>query len=495
LPVFASIANVKTTSRTKDSDSAYSIEIDCGKKSEVKPASADFGTAIEVRDIFYKLPARQKFLRTANTELSHIAEHFTRIALSHCDLDLTLIHNGRQLHRFLSQTTRRQRIAQLFTNNIAENLMEIQSSEKQLEIFALSGLPSSSRANSKLQYTFLNGRYIRDKSITHAINQAYRGLLEPGRYPVIFLFINMPYDAYDVNVHPTKIEVRFANSNLVHSQVLASLREKLLSTNFEVNAKLPPVRPSTDVFTGDGDRKERIADAMAEFFKSNKPARSQQQFDFKSGAKAFQPSTKPLTSFDFAVPSNNGFIQIHDSYIIAQADEGFIIIDQHALHERIIYNNLCQKLSNEANEKLESQKMLIPQSLEITPAQSEAIKENSELIEKLGIELVDFGPKTIAVQALPAILAQADPVDFAHDLLDLLTEKGSSLDAEELFHEILDMTACKAAIKAGKKLTDAEIIQLLADKETSEKSSRCPHGRPTTIKFSLTDLEKQFKRT
>ena len=373
--------------------------------------------------------------------------------------------------------------------------MEIQSSEKQLEIFALAGLPSSSRANSKLQYTFLNGRYIRDKSITHAINQAYRGLLEPGRYPVIFLFINMPYDAYDVNVHPTKIEVRFANANLVYSQVLACLREKLLSTNFDVNAKLPPVRPSTDSFAPDTDRKERIADAMAEFFKTNKPSRSQQQFNFKSGTKNFQPSTQSSASFDFAVPSHKGFIQIHDSYIVAQADEGFIIIDQHALHERIIYNNLCQKFSNETSEKLESQKMLIPQSLEITSAQAQALKNNHKLIEKLGIELVDFGPRTIAVQALPMILAQADPVDFAHDLLDLLTDKTGNLDAEELFHEVLDMTACKAAIKAGKKLTDAEITQLLSDKDVVEKASRCPHGRPTTIKFSLSDLEKQFKRT
>ena len=186
------------------------------------------------------------------------------------------------------------------------------------------------------------------------------------------------------------------------------------------------------------------------------------------------------------------FLQIHNSYIVAQTDEGFVIIDQHALHERIIYEALCRTVSAG---KLESQRLLIPETFEVTDAQTDAIQTNSELIEKLGIELEPFGPKTMAIQAFPTMLENADHLEFVLDFLDLLTDKTGGMDAERLLHEALDMAACKAAIKAGQKLTGLEMEQLLTDKETIDRASRCPHGRPTTIKFSLADLEKQFKRT
>jgi len=185
-------------------------------------------------------------------------------------------------------------------------------------------------------------------------------------------------------------------------------------------------------------------------------------------------------------------MQIHDSFIVAQTDEGFVIIDQHALHERIIYEHLCQRIRQH---KLQSQKLLIPESFEVTTSEAEALKTNAQLIEKLGIEIVPFGPKTMSVQAFPTLLSNVPPLDFVKDLMDLLDHKAGELDSEKLLEEILDMAACKAAVKAGRKLTDGEIEQLLADKETAESSTRCPHGRPTTIKFSISDLEKQFKRT
>jgi DNA mismatch repair protein MutL len=193
------------------------------------------------------------------------------------------------------------------------------------------------------------------------------------------------------------------------------------------------------------------------------------------------------------------FLQIHDSFIVAQTEEGFVIIDQHALHERIIYEDLCKRILHRTpdggNSKLTSQKLLMPESFEVTGSGADALKNNAELIEKLGIELVPFGPKTMAIQAFPSLLSKVDPVDFVQDLIDLLEHKDAGLDAERLLEEILDMAACKAAIKAGQKLTDIEIEQLLADRQQTDSSSRCPHGRPTTIKFSITDLEKQFKRT
>src|SRR4030042_56451 len=231
LTSIASVAQVKAVSKTKDALTGNCIEIDCGSKSTVSPCSTDYGTTIQVRDIFYKLPARRKFLRTANTEMEHITEQFTRIALANNDLDMTLIHNGKEIYRLPGKQGIRQRIADLISPEFGENLIETESREKDLHIFALLGKPSISRTSNKFQYIFLNGRFIRDKFISHAIKEPYRACIEPNRSPVVFLFIKMPHENYDVNVHPTKIEVRFYNTNLIHSQALRALRQQLLGKN------------------------------------------------------------------------------------------------------------------------------------------------------------------------------------------------------------------------------------------------------------------------
>jgi len=501
LASIASVAQVRAVSRPflersegmKTESGANCIEIDCGNTGSVSPASADYGTTIQVRDLFYKLPARRKFLKTANTEMGHIIERFTRIALANCDLDMTLTHNGRELHRLSGRDDIRRRIAELFSSEIADNLAEIKSNERGLDIFALLGKPGISRTNNKFQYVFLNGRFIRDKFVSHAIKEAYRGCLEPDRFPVVFLFIQIPYEDIDVNVHPTKIEVRFYNANLVHSQVLGCLREKLLGTNLDVSAKLPAIpHPESSASGSVVGRDQKIADAMAEFFKKHRPVPTQQQFAREradaSGVAGYERRETKYQRPQF----DRKFLQIHDSFIVAQIDDGFIIIDQHALHERIIYENLCRRLRES---KLESQKLLIPESFEVTVPQADTLKTNAELFEKLGIELAPFGPRTMAIQAFPTLLAKADPLDFVQDLIDLLSHKEMDLDAERLLDEVLNMAACKAAIKAGQKLSDNEIEKLLADRKIVKRASRCPHGRPTTIKFTLSDLEKQFKRT
>lgn len=504
LASIAAVAQVKAVSRIKDCPAANCIEIDCGTKTPVTPTSADYGTTIQVRDIFYKLPARRKFLKTANTEMTHITEQFTRIALAHPSLNMTLIHNDRPLYQLSGNHSLRQRIAELFSKEISENLIDNESREKGLDIFALMGKPGISRTNSKFQYTFLNGRFIRDKFISHAIKEAYRPCLEPNRFPVIFLFIRMPYEDFDVNVHPTKIEVRFYNANLLHSQILACLREKLLQTNLDVAAKLPTAKTS---FQGNphslpaGPQGQGIADAMADFFKKYKPGQTQQQITFpRRTASSLAGHGSPLTqqqaaNDQFTPPQSIEIpksLQIHDSFIISETPTGFVIVDQHALHERIIYENLRKRLSTG---KLLAQKLLIPESFEVTDAQANTVKNQARLIEQLGIELVPFGPKTMAVQAFPVLLAKIPPIDFVQDLIDLLAEKNLSQDADSLLDQVLNMAACKAAIKAGQKLTSGEIEQLLTDKQAVDNASRCPHGRPTTIEFTTRDLEKQFKRT
>jgi DNA mismatch repair protein MutL len=414
-----------------------------------------------VRNLFYKLPARQKFLRTANTEMNHITEQFTRIALAHSELDLALIHNGREIYRLPDRQDIRQRISSLLSEQIAANIIELSSKERGLEVFALLGRPDAARATADYQYTFLNGRFIKDKFISHAIKEAYRGLIEPGKFPVVFLFLKMPYTAYDVNVHPTKIEVRFDNANLVHSQVLGVLREKLLGTPLDAAAQMPKAA-STDIINepvaSDGaDRKKQIADAMAEFFKEHKPSYTQQQFGYSRAASSEDRSQRtenggqetedknhirpavperPLAEAQLAVsplPSKK-FIQFHDSYIVAQIEDGFIIIDQHALHERILYEDLCRKISDG---NLESQRLLIPESFEVTNAQIESVEHNKDLIAKLGIALESFGPRAMAIQAFPTLLSKVSPVEFVQNLLDLLTDKRLSLDAERMLTRCL----------------------------------------------------------
>ena len=492
LASIASIAQIRAVSRTKDSTGANCIEIDCGTRTGVSPCSADYGTTVQVRDIFYKLPARRKFLKTANTEMGHITEQFTRIALANENMDLTLIRNGKELYRLSDKDDLRRRITELFpipSSDISESLIEAGSSEKGLHVQALMGKPLISRTNNRFQYVFLNGRFIRDKFISHAIKEAYRGLLEPGRFPVVFLFIQMRFEDYDVNVHPTKIEVRFYNANLVHSQILGALREKLLGTDLETPGKLPEMQYAESTSRrSPAVRDHRIADAMAEFFRKHRPAQTQQQLGFRPSA----PGIVHAVPHEKSAQYDRKYLQIHDSFIVAQTEDGFVIIDQHALHERIIYEDLCRRIRKS---KLQSQRLLIPESFEVTVSGAEALKANTELTDKLGIELVPFGPRTMAVQAFPTLLSSVQPLDFIQDLIDLLDRKDAGLDAERLLDEVLNMAACKAAIKAGQKLTDSEIEQLLADRQNAESASRCPHGRPTTITFSISDLEKQFKRT
>jgi DNA mismatch repair protein MutL len=274
-----------------------------------------------------------------------------------------------------------------------------------------------------------------------------------------------------------------------------------LGTDLHVSAKLPAgaAEAVDDATVPPHARRQEIADAMAEFFRKHRPAHQQQHFDL-TGHHPARPAT--LTHREPAAPlperratgdmEGPKFIQIHDSYIVEQTPEGFVIIDQHALHERMLYETLRLRIGSG---NLESQRLLLPENFDVTEAQADAIESNVELMARLGIELTPFGPRTYAVQSFPTLLSKASPAAFVQDLIDLLVAKGAELNAQDLLDEVLNMAACKAAIKAGQKLTDEEIQQLLADRRRFESTNRCPHGRPTTIKFSVSELEKQFKRT
>jgi DNA mismatch repair protein MutL len=278
------------------------------------------------------------------------------------------------------------------------------------------------------------------------------------------------------------------------------VREKLLSIDIDVHASLPKAAYNQ---SGElNENKQRVADAMAAFFNNNKSSgASQRHFDFSNVARRSDSQAVAAREDFYSNPQMQAFspaqeyLQIHDSYIVAQADDGFLIIDQHALHERIMYEELCRRLASDESSKLQSQKLLIPETFEPTSAQLDVINNNKDLLDRLGIELEPFGPGIFAVQGFPTLLNKVRPMEFITDLLDILCDSVGKIDSERLLHKILDMAACKAAVKAGQKLSPAEIAQLLADKQTIERAARCPHGRPTVIKFGLAELEKQFKRT
>src|SRR3989339_1387290 len=294
LASIASVSHTKAISRTTDSDHANCIEFDCGEKTPIAPCSAGYGTSISVRDLFYNPPARRKFLRTANTEWSHIDELFTRIALAQQNIELSLTHNNRQIYHLPAGQTVRQRIAELVSKDTSENLIETKIAEKGIEICALFSRPDFAKTTNNFQYIFLNNRYIKDKFISHAIKEAYRGIIDTARFPVVFLFLKMPPDAFDVNVHPTKIEVRFYNSNLVHSQVLGCLREKLLGSDLRTAGRMPDF-PVADSQTP--ERTREVTQAMADFFKKYHSS-PQSQFSFPHQAASTYSAANTLRQFE-----------------------------------------------------------------------------------------------------------------------------------------------------------------------------------------------------
>ena len=550
LASIASISQVEIVSRPSDAIEGARLEIAAGKQSPVTPASSSCGTTITIRNLFFNTPARRKFLRTANTEMGHIIEQFTRIALAHTETHLSLTHNGRTIHDLPVGQTLQQRIGLLFSSELADALFPVNRKERDIEITGLIAHPQQSRAGAQWQYVFLNGRHIRDRFIGHAIREAYRGMVEINRRPVVFLFLRMPPADVDVNVHPAKTEVRFSNSNMVHSQVLAAIRDRLLGSDLTMplrggNLAGPPAGPSSSQGTdanssmNEPEHQERVRQAMADFFKSsasrqtaanNRPAghtpvRSAvpAQGAFSKPPDSLSHSGAPVTNdaspmetpesppvsagpiptaeqyTDRHIEDERAYtdeigpvLQIHNTYIVTETEDGFVIIDQHALHERILYEELTSQLDKGP---LAAQRRLIPEVVDVTAEQIAGAENHTELLAGMGITIEQFGPRSIAVQSFPVLLDKADPSEFVRDLLDLFLERAGSLSREELIHHVLDMMACKAAVKAGDPLSDAEIRALLAQRRLIQQSGTCPHGRPTTIRLSLAELEKQFKRT
>jgi DNA mismatch repair protein MutL len=511
LASIGSVSHARVQSRTADADAACEIFNRGGAISTPQAAAGNVGTTAEVRNLFYNTPARRKFLKGAATEFGHISEIVLRLALPHPQVGFKLLHNNRAALD-LPAATPDQRLLEAWPKEFHDQRLAIDARDAEIRISGLIGLPELARPTGKYQYFYLNGRHIRDKFIQHAAREAYRGLTEPGRYPACVLKIEMPAHDVDVNVHPTKVEVRFKDGGRIHGLVLSAIREKLLASDLAPAAipmrggdgSLDPVQRQARedmraklaaFFRGDPSAVE--AEAAAPYqptFQLTPPPAPMPRIDFPRYVPAPPPVDQlgtPSTAPPPPAPAPAA-IQLHNSYLVAQTEDGMIIIDQHALHERVMYEELRARL---LRGPLESQRLLIPQPFAASSRQIALLDQIQPLLQRLGIEVSPFGPGTLAVQSFPTFLAKLDPAAFVRELLERGEQELLDLHEEEILHEVLDMIACKAAVKAGDPLTPAEIQALLARRELIDRSSNCPHGRPTTLRLTLNDLEKQFKRT
>jgi DNA mismatch repair protein MutL len=527
LASIASVSHAALTTRTRDADHATRLEVKDSLLSPPVPAAAPPGTTLEIRDLFYSVPARRKFLRTDATEFSHIHEMLLRSALPNPHIAFTLTHNSRLVLDLPATHDHHLRVAEALTgspggDDLHPHLLPLRFSERGITVTGFAGQPALARPNAKFQYLFLNGRFIRDRALLHALKEAYRGLVEPAAQPAAILFLHLDPATFDVNVHPQKTEVRFRDSGSIYRAVLAALREKLLASDLTPNLRTAnrfdtpsgqwPVVSHQTSTPAASDTRQVIAD----FFRQAAPTQARLHY----GVEAKRPSpiddpsritfptqppaigaaappaapAPPPPSDHWPLSTDHSFVQLHNTYIAAQTPDGIVIIDQHALHERILYEELFARATRGP---LEGQRLLLPEILPINPKQAAALETVRPLLATLGIEITDFDAGSVAVHSFPSLLSKVNPREFLRDLLDKLLDVGggvSKLTPEELLHEVLDMASCKAAVKAGYPLSHDEIAALLARKEQVDRSSNCPHGRPTTLRLSLSDLERQFKR-
>ncbi|MCZ6834892.1 MAG: DNA mismatch repair endonuclease MutL [Planctomycetota bacterium] len=522
LASIASVSRLSILSRPREQVEAGLIEIEGDVGGEPRPAGGAPGTVVTVRNLFFNTPARRKFLRTDQTETGRISDMMQNLALAHPEIGFTLHIDRRQKLDLPPRQTPTDRALSTLGNELREELLELKANERGIGMWGLVGRPSIARGTSKHQRVFLNGRLINDKSISHAIKEAYRGLLDHSRWPTIVLFLQIDPSMVDVNVHPAKAEVRFRNQSSIHGAVLNAVRATLhkadLTPRFDLNrtqslagalaipgAPLPEFGSGLEAKPLGSSSSTPASSTFVDYFKRLDP--QQKGFIYSEVREALAieapemiTDPQPQDQHEEKLPgvkAVENVLQIHSSYIVTQDAEGIVIIDQHALHERVMFEKLKARIeSSSGGGNLESQRLLMPATIQVDRNQAEAIGELQDLLTRIGIEAELMGPTTVAVHAFSSLLFErnVDPVDFMHDFLEKAINMGLNHDPEAALHEVLDMMACKAAIKAGDRLTEPEIEELLAYRQTVERSSNCPHGRPTTLRLSLADLEKQFGR-
>lgn len=508
LASIASISRTQLLSRQVDSKHAWRIASEGSDISAIEPAALDAGTVIEVSDLYFNTPARRKFLKTEATEFGHCEEMFTRIALSRPDIGLMLQHNGRALSRLTIGQPERRFSEVLGSEFVAESI-SVDESAAGLRLWGMAAKPTFNRNSRDTQYVYVNGRFVRDKVISHAIRQAYQDVLHHDRHPAFVLFLELDPNLVDVNVHPAKTEVRFRDSQSIHRFIFHSLN-KALAIPTGVSNAVTANQAQYNPFSPQGantvsanpvlypTHQSQINLSVNEgpsFYQSMFGGNQSQAFNTTSSPVNLLPDDLAGKETLHEYPLGFAVGQVHGVYVLAQNKEGLVVVDMHAAHERIMYEKLKNALDNQT---VQMQPLLLPVSfnadkLEVATVH-EALASNHATLQQLGFDIAILSPTTLAVRAVPTMLQDADAVTLARDVLRDLREYGASRVLTERRNELLGTMACHAAVRANRSLTIPEMNALLRDMEATERSGQCNHGRPTWFQVSMTDLDKMFMR-
>ncbi|HEU5176285.1 MAG TPA: DNA mismatch repair endonuclease MutL, partial [Burkholderiales bacterium] len=467
LASIASVSRLSICSRTRDAAHAAEIAVEGAQISEVRPAARAQGTTVSVSDLYFNTPARRKFLRTEQTEFGHCDEVFRRIALARSGVAFMLKHNGRVSHVVRAQAGS-ERAAALLGDAFFTNSLQVETQVGALHIFGRAGTPQAAGERADGQYFFVNGRYVRDRLLSHAVREAYSEMLHGARQPSYVLFLEIDPRAVDVNVHPAKTEVRFRDARAVHQFVYHAVQRAL-----SPSAATAPVSYASVGM----ERPIQAAFGLAQ------PVAAYESF--------MRAAAAPLPSADKAPPLGYALGQLHGVYVVAQNEAGLVLVDMHAAHERIVMEKLKANLDAGA---VQRQSLLVPALFQADALDIATAEENREIIERLGLELSVSGPNELSVRAAPAPLAGGDVVGLARSVIREIREYGASQALSARQNELLATMACHAAVRANRALTGAEMNALLREMEETERSGSCNHGRPTWYQLTLGDLDKLFLR-
>ena len=466
LASIAAVSRLAITSRREQDGHGNSLRVEGGDSGEIAPAARAHGTTVTVEDLYFNTPARRKFLKSESTEFGHCDEVFRRIALAHPEIGFTLRHNGRASRHLRSQSVA-ERAAALLGRELSEASVAVDTSAGGMTLTGLAGTPQAAQARADAQYLFVNGRYVRDRVVAHAVREAYAELLHGERQPAYVLFLGLDPRSVDVNVHPAKIEVRFRDSRVIHQFVRHAL-ERVLSPSA---AQAP------------------IAYAKV----SSQGAGIQAAFSLAQPTASYQPSAAPapLPAAEQSPPLGFALGQLQGIYILAQNEAGLVLVDMHAAHERILMERL--KSGIDAGD-VARQRLLVPAVFTAEALDVATAEENQETLDRLGLEIVVSGPNELTVRTAPALLASGDIVGLARTLLKEIRDFGASQMLAGRQNELLATMACHAAVRANRALTATEMNALLREMEETERSGSCNHGRPTWYQLTMADLDKLFLR-
>ena len=526
LASIASVSRLVLSSHEQESDDAWQVQAE-GRDmaTEVKPCAHPVGTTIEMRDLFFNTPARRKFLRTEKTEFNHLEEVVKRMALSRYDVSFQLRHNQKVIHSLrpcTSEFDREKRVASLLSAQFMKEAVSIDMEGAGLKLWGWVGLPTFSRSQADMQYFFVNGRIVRDKLVAHAIRQAYQDVLYHGRHSAFVLYLELDPALVDVNVHPTKHEVRFRDGRLVHDFLFRSLHKALGAVRPETPEADANLHAQPQVsgiaageFAGQNNMPLQPAQATGNPWQSHytpqtiAPGQVQEQMQgygqLHSSASDNGPgSSQPMPNMN-AMPTmsvdNNGqqvvpplgyaIAQLHGVFILAQNEHGMVVVDMHAAHERITYERLKTAYDEQG---ITSQPLLVPETIHVSQEQADEAEQHEQDLIKLGFKLERLGPETLVIRQMPVLLRNANSEALVVKVLEDYRQHGGSRHMTEFRNEVLSSMACHGSVRANRQLTLAEMNGLLRDMEITERSGQCNHGRPTWTQLSMKELDKLFMR-